>query len=59
MLSTLTIRLPALTERLEDLPLLIQSVVERSNQEGLRQIAGVSPEALDQLLNYPWSWQSG
>ena len=53
-LGTLTIRLPAVTERLEDLSLLIQSVVERTNRDGTRQLAGVTPEAFDQLVNYPW-----
>jgi DNA-binding NtrC family response regulator len=53
-LSTLTIRLPGLSARLEDLPLLIQSLLEQGNVESSRQIQGMTPEALDRLLNHCW-----
>jgi DNA-binding NtrC family response regulator len=53
-LSTLTIRLPALTARLQDLPLLVQSIVEQGNLQNVSQLEGVTPALLDRLLNHPW-----
>ncbi len=53
-LSTLVLELPPLADRIEDLPLLVQSLVEDLNVGKLRQVAGFSPEALDQLAAYPW-----
>src|SRR5262249_4677309 len=53
-LSTLTIELPALAARLEDLPLLAQAFLEEANAAGLKQVAGFSPEALDRLVAYSW-----
>lgn len=48
------IELPPLADRVEDLPLLVQTLVEELNVGRLRQLAGFSPEALDQLAAYPW-----
>ncbi len=53
-LSTLTIELPALMLRLDDLPLLVQSFVESENSVGQKQLAGVSDEVLEQLWLYSW-----
>jgi DNA-binding NtrC family response regulator len=53
-LSTLVIELPPLADRVEDLPLLVQALVEELNLGRLRQLAGFSPEAIDQLAAYPW-----
>jgi transcriptional regulator with PAS, ATPase and Fis domain len=53
-LGTLEIELPALTERIDDLPLLAQAMIEQQNAAGARQLAGFSSEALDQLAAYPW-----
>ncbi len=53
-LGTLVIELPPLAERIEDLPLLAQALLEEQNASQLRQLAGFSPEALDQLAAYPW-----
>jgi len=54
LLSTITIELPPLGERREDLPLLAQLFLEEANARGDRQLGGFSPEALDQLDGYPW-----
>ena len=54
LLSTLTIRLPALIERLEDLPLAAQWFLEQANARGEKQLAGFSPEALDRMAGYSW-----
>lgn len=53
-LSTLTITLPPLAERPEDIPLLAQHWLEAFNAEGGRQLNGFSSEALDELAGYGW-----
>lgn len=53
-LSTLTLTLPSLRERREDLPLLAQAFVEERNAEGAKQLAGFTPEALEAMAAYPW-----
>ncbi|MBN2580122.1 MAG: sigma-54-dependent Fis family transcriptional regulator [Pirellulales bacterium] len=53
-LSTLTITLPPLAQRREDLPYLSQIFLEDCNAEGEKQVAGLTPAALDQLDAYPW-----
>ena len=48
------VRIPSLSERKDDLPLLIQSFVQRfGNARGIR-IRGISQKALDLLLAYSW-----
>ena len=54
MLCVLTIELPPLARRREDLPLLAQLFLEECNAAGSRQIGGFSPEALDRLDGYSW-----
>ncbi len=53
-LSTIEIRLPPLAERMEDLPLIAQMLVEQQNGRAARQIGGLTPEALDRLAVYSW-----
>jgi DNA-binding NtrC family response regulator len=53
-LATLTIELPPLADRCEDLPLLAQLFLEETNLKASRQLAGFTPEALDQLSQYAW-----
>jgi DNA-binding NtrC family response regulator len=48
---------PALAERLEDLPLLSQFFIEQLNARGPKQISGPTPEALDELAIYAWPGQ--
>ncbi len=54
LVATLTIELVPLAQRLEDLPLLAQMFLEQVNAEGGRQVAGFTPEALDELSGYAW-----
>lgn len=54
LLSTITIELPPLGERSNDIPLLAQAFLEDANAEGIKQVGGFSTDALDQLLVYPW-----
>jgi two-component system nitrogen regulation response regulator GlnG len=53
-LSTFTIRLPPLRERLEDLPLLVDHFVGRFNRELGKEVQRVTPEALELLKEHPW-----
>jgi len=54
LLSTITIELVPLAERLEDLPLVAQAFLERENARATKQLGGFSPEALDMLSGYGW-----
>jgi DNA-binding NtrC family response regulator len=53
-LSTIVIRLPPLSQRREDIPLLAQAFVEEINSRSTKQVAGFTPEALDYLDSYNW-----
>lgn len=54
-LSTLVVELPPLRDRREDIPILVQRLVEEHNAGGGRQLAGFSPAALDRLASLPWA----
>ncbi len=53
-LQGVRVRLPALRERLDDLPALITHLLERAARRLGRAVASVSPEALRCLWGYPW-----
>jgi DNA-binding NtrC family response regulator len=53
-LSTITIAIPPLRHRLEDLPLLSQVFLEEQNALGGKQVASLSSETLDLLTSYTW-----
>src|SRR3954462_12521415 len=53
-LNVYTIRLPALRDRGDDLPLLVEHFVRRYARELGKEARGVSPEAMEILRRYPW-----
>lgn len=53
-LSTITIRLPRLVERLADLPLLAQLFLEAANRDSPKQVGAIGTAALDRLALYSW-----
>jgi DNA-binding NtrC family response regulator len=53
-LSTITIDVPSLSERLEDLPMLAQFFLEAANRDATKQVGSLRPEALDLLALYSW-----
>lgn len=53
-LNVMTIALPPLRERLEDLPLLVEHFLQKDNQEFGRQTTGISPEVAEVFRRYPW-----
>ncbi|NUP12114.1 MAG: sigma-54-dependent Fis family transcriptional regulator [Polyangiaceae bacterium] len=53
-INVLTIRIPPLRERREDIPILIDHFIARNNARLQTQIRGVSPEARKLLMEYSW-----
>jgi two-component system response regulator PilR (NtrC family) len=53
-LNVLSLTLPPLRERMEDLPLLIEHFLRRYNAENGKEIEGVAAEVMERLLGYPW-----
>ncbi len=54
-LNVFTIKLPALRERAEDIPLLAQTFVEEFNLKNDRAVKGITREAMSLLKKYSWS----
>lgn len=53
-LNRVEIHLPPLSERLEDLPLLVRNFLHRSNKKFSKDIKGVSRQAQKLFLKYDW-----
>jgi Nif-specific regulatory protein len=53
-LNVVSVTLPPLRERREDIPLLATYFVQKYSREANRSIAGISPEALALLTYYDW-----
>ena len=53
-ISTIKINVPALRERLDDVPLIAQHFVNRFNAQYDRKIRGISRETVFCLLRYDW-----
>ena len=53
-LHVFTIQLPALKERREDVPLLVQHFIEKFNGETGKHVQGMTPGAMNVLQGYAW-----
>jgi two-component system, NtrC family, response regulator HydG len=53
-LNVFQIALPALRERREDVPMLVQHFVEKFNQDSGKHVSGVHPQAMEVLRAYDW-----
>ena len=53
-INVLRISLPPLRERREDIPILVDYFVNRFNKRLGTNIKGVSPDAMQILMDYPW-----
>ena len=53
-LNVMTIKLPPLNQRIEDIPLLCQHFIDRFNGILDMNVTGLSPDAMSRLLEYRW-----
>jgi two-component system response regulator HydG len=53
-INVIPIRLPALRERSEDIPLLADAFLKRSQLKSNKPIRGISNEAMSLLISYDW-----
>jgi DNA-binding NtrC family response regulator len=53
-LSVVTVTLPPLRERREDIPLLVRTFLDESNRENGKRVTDVTAEALHVLMAYDW-----
>jgi two-component system response regulator HydG len=53
-LKVVTIELPPLRERLDDLPLMVDAFIKELSETHGKKISRISPEGLRLLYQYPW-----
>ena len=53
-LNVFPLILPPLRERKEDIPILVNTFIEKLNQLHNKQIFGINPKAMDLLVKYHW-----
>ena len=53
-LNVVTLEVPDLKDRREDIPLLVEHFLQVINQQSDRKIVGFSPEAMTALIEAPW-----
>ena len=53
-LNVVTLRVPPLRERKEDIPLLAQHFLKIFAERNRKMLNGFTPRAMDRLLRYPW-----
>ncbi len=53
-LNVVTLAVPALRERREDIPLLAQHFLDSFAEKNRKQIKGFTPQAMDRLVRYDW-----
>jgi len=53
-LNVVTLHVPPLRDRIEDIPLLAQDFLVRFTEKNHKTIRGFTPQAMDRLLSHPW-----
>lgn len=53
-LNVITITLPPLRDRMEDVPLLVEYFIQKFSERNKKEIAGISKQAMDALMKYSW-----
>ena len=53
-LNVVTLKLPALRERREDIPLLIAHFIKKLSESYGKEVNALSPDAMDMLVAHPW-----
>ncbi|NOZ63987.1 MAG: sigma-54-dependent Fis family transcriptional regulator [Caldiserica bacterium] len=53
-LKVITLNIPPLRERKEDIPLLVHAFIKEANEANKKKIKGITSRALTFLINYSW-----
>ncbi len=53
-LNVVTVTLPPLRDRIDDIPVLTQAFLKELSRENNKTVANIAPEAMHVLLAYPW-----
>ncbi len=53
-LKVITINLPPLRDKREDIPLLVNAFIYQSSKENGKKVSGIGQDALDRLVDYNW-----
>jgi len=53
-LNVVTLEVPPLRQRTEDIPLLAQHFLAHFSMKNRRELKGFTPQAMDKMLRYPW-----
>ncbi|WP_204251568.1 sigma 54-interacting transcriptional regulator, partial [Escherichia coli] len=53
-LNVVTIEIPPLRRRREDIPQLAQHFLKRHTERNRKTVKGFTPQAMDLLIHYPW-----
>lgn len=53
-LNVVTLKVPPLAQRQDDIPLLVQHFVDKFGKKNRKSVKGLSPLAMDMLLKYKW-----
>lgn len=53
-LKVISIRVPALRERMQDIPHLVHYLLNKISANFHKNVIGISPKVMDVLMNYPW-----
>ncbi|MGA7578044.1 MAG: sigma-54-dependent transcriptional regulator [Desulfobaccales bacterium] len=53
-LNVIELEIPPLQARVDDIPVLAQHFLERIRKETNKPVAGINPQAISSLKNYPW-----
>ena len=53
-INTITILVPPLRDRRDDIPILVRAFLERYRVKHARSVEGIAPEAYRRLLAHPW-----
>jgi len=53
-LNVVSLQLPPLRTRREDIPLLVEHFLRRFSEKNRKPIRGVTPQAMDRLIRYDW-----
>jgi DNA-binding NtrC family response regulator len=53
-LSVVRVRMPALRERAEDIPLLVEEFIRDFDREHGRKVTGIAPGAMEWIVRHPW-----